>query len=159
MHQEPYTGSEGAPTRNIGPYRLERIIGRGGMGVVYLASRSDNEFRKHVAIKILQSSVHSDDMLKRFRQERQILASLEHPNIARLIDGGTTEEGEPYFVMEYVSGGLPLDRYCEEQQLGLEQKLRLFLTVCAAVQYAHQRLVVHRDLKPGNILVAPDGTV
>ncbi|MBL8176681.1 MAG: protein kinase [Bryobacterales bacterium] len=159
MYQEPYDNSASAPTRHIGPYRLERIIGRGGMGVVYLATRSDNEFRKHVAIKILQSTVLSDDMLRRFRQERQILASLEHPNIARLIDGGTTESGEPYFVMEYISGGLPLDRYCEEHQLPLNDKLRLFMTVCSAVQYAHQRLVVHRDLKPGNIFVSPEGVV
>ncbi|MFN7931752.1 MAG: protein kinase [Bryobacteraceae bacterium] len=160
MYQEPYIGNESAPTpRFIGPYRLERILGRGGMGVVYLGKRSDNEFHKHVAIKILQNSVQSEDMLRRFRQERQILASLEHPNIARLIDGGTTEAGEPYFVMEYVSGGLPLDRYCEEQQLSLPQKLRLFMSVCSAVQYAHQRLVVHRDLKPGNILVSPEGVV
>ncbi|MBS1826296.1 MAG: serine/threonine protein kinase [Acidobacteria bacterium] len=129
------------------------------MGVVYLGTRSDNEFHKHVAIKILQNSVQSEEMLRRFRQERQILASLEHPNIARLIDGGTTDAGEPYFVMEYISGGLPLDRYCEDQQLTLPQKLKLFMSVCSAVQYAHQRLVVHRDLKPGNILVSPEGVV
>lgn len=159
MDQESFARTENMPPRFIGAYRIEHLIGRGGMGVVYLATRSDNEFRKHVAIKILQSSILSDDMLKRFRQERQILASLEHPNIARLIDGGTTEAGEPYFVMEYVSGGLPLDRYCKEQELPLEKKLRLFMSVCSAVQYAHQRLVVHRDLKPGNILVSPEGTV
>jgi len=159
MDQESFARAENMPPRFIGAYRIEHLIGRGGMGVVYLATRSDNEFRKHVAIKILQSSILSDDMLKRFRQERQILASLEHPNIARLIDGGTTDAGEPYFVMEYVSGGLPLDRYCKEHELALEKKLRLFMSVCSAVQYAHQRLVVHRDLKPGNILVSPEGTV
>lgn len=159
MFQTPYSATGACAGGLLGPYRLERVIGNGGMGVVYLASRSDNEFRKHVAIKILQSGVMSAEMDRRFRQERQILASLEHPNIARLLDGGTTESGEPYFVMEYVSGGLPLDRYCEEHKLPLQQKLRLFLTVCSAVQYAHQRLVVHRDLKPGNILVSPDGVV
>jgi len=129
------------------------------MGVVYLAWRADNQFRKQVAIKLLQGSMMSEQILKRFRFERQILANLEHPNIARLLDGGATEQGEPYIVMEYVRGGIPIDRYCEEQGLHLEQRLRLFQTVCSAVQYAHQHLIVHRDLKPGNILVTTDGQV
>ncbi|MBI4906999.1 MAG: protein kinase [Acidobacteria bacterium] len=145
--------------RQIGPYRIHRELGRGGMGVVYQASRADNQFRKQVAIKVLQGSLANPEMMKRFRLERQVLAGLEHPNIARLLDGGATEQGEPYFVMEYVSGGLPLDHFADQKGLGVHERLKLFLDVCAAVQYAHQHLVVHRDLKPGNILVNPEGHV
>jgi serine/threonine protein kinase len=145
--------------KQIGQYRVERELGRGGMGVVYLAWRADQQFQKQVAIKLLQGSMTSEEALKRFRFERQILANLEHPNIARLLDGGTTEQGEPYIVMEYVRGGVPIDRYCEEQRLRLDQRLKLFQTVCSAVEYAHQHLIVHRDLKPGNILVTGDGQV
>jgi tetratricopeptide (TPR) repeat protein len=129
------------------------------MGVVFLAWRDDQQFRKQVAIKILPGHLVDEQMSRRFRFERQTLANLEHPNIARLLDGGTTEHGEPYLVMEYVRGALTIDRYCEEQRLRLADRIRLFRDVIAAVHYAHQHLVVHRDLKPSNILVSPDGVV
>jgi eukaryotic-like serine/threonine-protein kinase len=138
--------------RRIGPYRLVRLLGRGGMGSVHLAVRDDAQFQKEVAIKLLKRGMDTDFMLQRFRQERQILASLEHPFIAHLLDGGATDEGLPYFVMEYVDG-LPITRYCAEQNLDLSERLRLFRLVCEAVQYAHQHLVIHRDLKPSNILI------
>ena len=141
----------------IGPYSVLRELGRGGMGVVYLAERADGEFRKQAAIKLITSGLRDPDLERRFRRERQILATLEHPGIARLLDGGTTAEGQPYFVMEYVEG-VPLPAWCGEHNAGIEERLRLFLGVCDAVEYAHQRLIVHRDLKPGNILVAADGT-
>ena len=148
-------GMEG---RQLEGYELIREIGRGGMGSVYLAERSDGAYRKQVAIKIVHAEKNSSEILERFRRERQILASLDHPNIARLLDGGSTEEGLPYFVMELVDGQ-PIHRWCDERKLNVGQRLELFRSVCAAVQYAHQRLVVHRDLKPGNILVTADGTV
>jgi eukaryotic-like serine/threonine-protein kinase len=144
--------------RELSGYTLVREIGRGGMGCVYLAERSDGAFRKQVAIKIVQPGVTGADVLRRFRQEREILASLDHPGIARLLDAATTEEGLPYFIMEFVDGQ-PIDRWCDEHKLNVTQRLKLFRTVCDAVQYAHQRLVVHRDLKPGNILVTADGKV
>jgi serine/threonine-protein kinase len=143
--------------RRIGPYEIVSLIGRGGMGEVYRARRVDAEFEKEVAIKLMPGGFHASFMLQRFRAERQILASLEHPHIARLIDGGATD-GSPYLVMELVEGE-PIDRYCTERQLPQRDRLRLFIDVCAAVGYAHQRLVVHRDLKPGNILVTADGAV
>ncbi len=143
--------------RMLGAYRLEGRIAAGGMGVVYRARRSDAQFEREVAIKLLSSPLASDDARRRFRAERQILANLNHPNIAQLLDGGTTEEGVPYLVMEYVDG-LPIDAYCDRARLGIGERLALFTQVCAAVQYAHQHLVVHRDLKPSNILVTPDGT-
>ncbi|MBC8164815.1 MAG: protein kinase, partial [Bryobacteraceae bacterium] len=133
-------------------------IGRGGMGCVYLAERSDGTFQKQVAVKLIQPGMNSADILARFRHEREILASLDHPGIARLLDAGTTEEGLPYFVMEFVDGQ-PIHRWCDERKLNVTQRLELFRGVCDAVQYAHQRLVVHRDLKPGNILVTADGRV
>ncbi len=139
--------------RPIGPYRLVREIGRGGMGAVYLAERADGQFRHQVAVKLVRQGGPREDLLRRLRHERQILASLQHPNIARLYDGGVSEDGVPYLVMEYVEG-LPIDRYCDDHQLSTTERLRLFRTVCAAVQYAHQNLVVHRDLKPSNIFVA-----
>lgn len=135
-------------------YRLKERIGAGGMGDVYKAIRADDEFSKLVAIKIVQSSDPS--MADRLRQERQILASLEHPNIARLLDGGTTAEGRPFLVMEYVDG-LPIDRYVSERQPPLRELLDLFRKICAAVSYAHRNLIVHRDLKPANILVTAEG--
>ena len=144
--------------RELSGYKLIREIGRGGMGSVYLAERSDGAFHKQVAIKLIQPGMNSADILARFRQEREILASLDHPGIARLLDAGATEEGLPYFVMEFVDGR-PIHRYCDELMLNVTQRLELFRGVCGAVQYAHQRLVVHRDLKPGNILVTADGTV
>jgi non-specific serine/threonine protein kinase/serine/threonine-protein kinase len=146
----------GTMNRRIGPYRIERELGRGGMGVVYLAERDDDQFRKQVAIKLIRRGFDVVHVINRFRYERQILASLDHPNIARLLDGGTAEEGLPYFVMEYVEGR-PIDDYCDERRLNTEARLELFRKVCAAVQYAHRNLVVHRDLKPGNILITEDG--
>ncbi len=140
----------------IGAYELLSELGRGGMGTVYLARRADDEFQKKVAIKLVSGGLADDVALGRFRSERQISASLDHPHIARLLDGGTTEAGEPYFVMEYVEGE-PLLRYCETRRLSTRERLRLFQDVCAAVQYAHQNLVVHRDLKPGNVLVTAEG--
>jgi serine/threonine protein kinase/Tfp pilus assembly protein PilF len=143
--------------RQIGPWRVEREIGRGGMGAVYLATRADNEFQKRVAIKLVKRGMDTDFIVRRFRHERQILASFDHPNIARLLDGGTTDDGRPWFVMEYIEGQ-PITRWCDDRRLSLTDRLKLFLQVCAAVQYAHQRQVIHRDLKPGNILVTADGT-
>ena len=144
--------------RRLSGYTLVREIGRGGMGSVYLAERSDGAFRKQVAIKLVQPGMNGADILARFRQEREILASLDHPGIARLLDAATTEEGLPYFVMEFVDGQ-PIDRWCDERKLNVTQRLQLFRAVCDVVQYAHQRLIVHRDLKPGNILVTADGKV
>jgi serine/threonine protein kinase len=143
--------------RQIGHYKLVRELGRGGMGAVYLAARTD-EYREQVALKIVKRGMDTDFVVRRFRHERQILASLHHPNIARLLDGGTTEDGLPYFVMEYIAGE-PIDQYCDHHQLSILERLKLFRTVCAAVHYAHQNLVIHRDLKPGNILITADGTV
>jgi len=140
----------------IGPYEIVRELGRGGMGAVYLAKRADDEYRQHVAIKLIRRGMDTDLVLRRFRTERQILAALEHPNIARLLDGGTTEGGLPYLVMEYVEGE-PVDAYCDRRKLDTEDRLKLFRQVCAAVHYAHQRLVIHRDIKPGNILVTEEG--
>lgn len=142
--------------RRIGPYQLDEIIGSGGMGEVFRATRIDAEFKMQVAIKLIQVGRDTTFVVNRFRGERQILASLDHPNIARLLDGGSTSDGMPYFVMELVEGK-PIQEYCEQQRLNLAARLELFLQVCGAVQYAHQRLVVHRDLKPSNILVGTDG--
>lgn len=156
------SASSTMPGQHLGSYRILREIGHGGMGTVYLAERDDKQFKKQVAVKLLRSgsatqAMHSDLIVRRFRQERQILASLEHPNIARLLDGGATSEGLPYLVLEYIEGQ-PLDDYCDEHQLSLRERLQLFRTICAAVHYAHQNLVVHRDLKPSNILITSDGT-
>lgn len=140
----------------IGSYRVLREIGRGGMGVVYLGERADGQYSKQVAIKLITSGRRDLGLDDRFRRERQILAQFEHPGIARLVDGGSTAEGQAYFVMEYVEG-LPLLEYCEKHQLGVSQRIELFLAICDAVAHAHQRLVVHRDLKPGNILVTKEG--
>ena len=148
---------EAPAAARIGPYKVLSEIGRGGMGAVYLAERDDHEYRKQVAIKLVRGDVDSASVVGRFRQERQILAELDHPNIARLLDGGTTDEGVPYLVMEHVEG-VPIDAYCEARQLSVDQRLALFRTVCSAVTDAHRKLVVHRDLKPGNILVTSEGT-
>ncbi len=144
--------------RRIGPYLIQEQIGQGGMGAVYRAERADDAFRKTVAVKVVRSGVDSDEIQRRFQQERQILAALDHPNIARLLDGGSTPEGLPYFVMEYVEG-IPIDQYCDANKMTVAARLRLFRTVCDAVQYAHQNLIVHRDLKPSNILVTKTGVV
>jgi serine/threonine protein kinase len=142
--------------RRIGPYQISEALGQGGMGTVYRAVRADDQYQKQVAIKLVRSGFDSRIAQARFKSERQILATLEHPNIARLLDGGATDEGSPYFVMELVDGRL-IDKYCDAHKLSILKRLRLFRTVCSAVQYAHQNLVVHRDLKPANILVTPEG--
>ena len=142
--------------RQFGAYQIIREIGRGGLGAVYLAARADDEYRKEVAIKLVRRGLDTADILRRFRNERQILAQLDHPNIARLIDGGTTSEGLPYFVMDYVNGE-PIGAYCDGHGLSTTERLKIFRKVCAAVTYAHQNLVIHRDLKPSNILVAAHG--
>src|SRR5262245_60285727 len=138
--------------RRLGPYRLIRELGTGGMGVVCLAVRDDQQYESEVAIKLVRPGLDTDFILHRFRRERQILARLQHPNIARLFDGGTTEEGAPYFVMEYIQGAW-ITNYAAQHHLSVEERLRLFLPVCAAVEYAHRHFVVHRDLKPANILI------
>ncbi len=142
--------------RRIGAYRIVEEIGRGGMGVVYLAERADGVFEKHVAIKRIRTGLDSHDLKERFHRERRVLASLDHPHIARVLDGGTDDTGQPYVVMEAVDGHSLL-QYCDKNQLTVDQRLELFVMVCEAVQYAHSRLIVHRDLKPANILVTDDG--
>ncbi len=143
----------------IGAYRLERLIGEGGMGAVYAAERADGQFEQRVAIKVVHpSQIRAGALIQRFLRERQILARLEHPHIARLYDGGVTEGGRPYLVMEYVDG-VPITEYCDARRLSVRERLRLFGDVGRAVQYAHGQLVIHRDLKPSNILVAADGEV
>lgn len=152
--------SAGVQPRHIGRvisnYRIVEKIASGGMGDIYRAARADGSYEKQVAIKLIQGARSTDFFLARFESERQILADLDHPNIARLLDGGTTEEGLPYFVIEYVEG-LPIDEFCAEKALSIRERLELFRTVCSAVQYSHQNLVVHRDLKPSNILVTREG--
>jgi eukaryotic-like serine/threonine-protein kinase len=140
----------------IGPYRVLRELAHGGMGVVYLAERCDGQFEQEVALKLIKRGMDSDEIHRRFLAERQILAQLNHPHIARLLDGGVTAEGQPWFAIEYVDGS-PITEHCESHGLDPEARLRLFLDVCDAVGHAHQNLVVHRDLKPSNILVTADG--
>ncbi|MEM1177919.1 MAG: serine/threonine-protein kinase [Acidobacteriota bacterium] len=146
---------EPAPER-IGPYRIAGEIGRGGLSTVFLGERDDDEYRMQVAIKLVRRGLDTADLLRRLRQERQILARLDHPRIARLLDGGSTADGRPYVVMERIEG-VAIDEYCRGRGLGLRPRLRLFLAVCEAVAYAHRNLVIHRDIKPANILVTPDG--
>jgi serine/threonine protein kinase len=147
---------DAATEPRVGSYRLVREIGQGGMGTVYLAVRDDDAFHKRVALKILKRGMDTDSIVRRFRTERQILAGLDHPNIARLLDGGTTADGRPYLVMEFVDGA-PLGEFADARQLDTAARLEIFLQVAAAVQYAHQNLVIHRDLKPANVLVTRDG--
>ncbi|HEX8748379.1 MAG TPA: protein kinase [Pyrinomonadaceae bacterium] len=142
--------------QRIGAYKVVSQIGRGGMGAVYLAERDDNTFQRRVAIKLIKRGMDTDFILRRFRHERQILAALDHPYIARLLDGGATSTGQPYFVMEYIEGQ-PLYKHCDERRLSVRERLRLFCQVCEAVDYAHQKQVIHRDIKPSNILVSSDG--
>ena len=142
--------------RRLGAYRIEREVGRGGMGAVYEAIRVDNEFNRVVAIKLVKRGMDTDFILRRFRTERQILAALDHPHIARLLDGGTTEDGLPYFVMEFIEGQ-PLYNYCDGHQLTVAERLKLFMSICDALHYAHQKQVVHRDIKPSNVLVTSEG--
>jgi tetratricopeptide (TPR) repeat protein/predicted Ser/Thr protein kinase len=153
---EPLLNGPEAEGLRIGPYRVVRELGRGGMGVVYLAERSDGQFQQRVALKLIKRGMDSDEIHRRFLAERQILAQLNHPHIARLLDGGVTGEGQPWFAIEYVDGR-PITAHCDARRLGPEERLRLFLDVCDAVRYAHQNLVVHRDLKPSNILVTAEG--
>jgi non-specific serine/threonine protein kinase/serine/threonine-protein kinase len=148
--------ADGWNGRRIGPFRILHRIGSGGMGDVYLALRADDAFNQRVAIKLVKTDVNTQEILHRFRHERQILAALDHPHIARLMDGGTTEEGLPYFVMDYVEG-TPITAYCDRHSLAIPERLGLFRDVCLAVHYVHQNLIVHRDLKPSNILVTTDG--
>ena len=152
----PLDGEPSQAGRRIGAYRLARVLGRGGMGAVYLAERDDGAFAQRVAIKLIKRGMDTDQVLARFRAERQILASLDHPNIARLLDGGTTDDGLPYFAMEYIEGQ-PIDTFAEAGRLGVEERLRLFLQVCDAVSYAHAQGVIHRDIKPLNTLVTAAG--
>jgi eukaryotic-like serine/threonine-protein kinase len=147
---DPYIG------KLFGPYRIDKVLGHGGMGAVYRAVRDDGQFQKQVAIKLVRPGAWSKELALRFNEERRTLARLEHSNIASLLDGGTTEDGVPYLVMEYVNG-VPIDEYCDGAKLSIEGRLHLFRTVCSTVQFAHQNLVVHRDIKPGNILVTPEG--
>jgi serine/threonine-protein kinase len=142
--------------RRIGVYRLIRELGRGGMGLVYLAERADGQFEQQVALKLIKRGMDSDEIQRRFLLERQILARLQHPNIARLLDGGVSDDGSPYFAMEYIAG-IPLLAYCDAKRLDVDARLALFRQVGEAVQYAHQQLIVHRDLKPSNILVTESG--
>jgi len=142
--------------QRLGAYQIVELIGTGGMGEVYRAFRADDEYRMQVALKVVRGGHDSSFVFQRFKHERQILASLDHPNIAHLLDGGTTGEGAPYFVMELIDGE-PIDQYSKHNSLGTRDRLKLFLQVCSAVQYAHQRLIIHRDIKPGNILVTVDG--
>lgn len=149
-------GADERAGQTVGRYRIIREIGRGGMGAVFLAERSDGEFQQRLALKIVRRSFADSDLARRFRQERQILASLNHPNIARLLDGGVSADGEPFLAMEYIEG-VRIDEYCNANSLSTEERLKLFLAVCQGVSYAHQNLVVHRDIKPSNILVTNEG--
>jgi serine/threonine-protein kinase len=151
--------SFGAPDlvgRRVGPYRILRALGRGGMASVWLAEREDGLFRRKVALKVVRAGLDTEDLLARFRSEREILSTLEHPNIARLYAAGSTDDGRPYLALEYVEGR-PIDEYCDARRATLEDRMRLFLEVGRAVQFAHGRLVIHRDIKPSNILVGSDG--
>jgi eukaryotic-like serine/threonine-protein kinase len=142
--------------QTVGQYRILQRIGGGGMGVVYLAQRADQQYEKRVAIKLIKRGMDTDSVLRHFHTERQILATFDHPNIAHLLDGGATDDGRPYFVMEYVEG-VPVDAYCDAQKLSITERLQLFRQICGAVTYAHRHAVIHRDLKPSNILVGSDG--
>jgi serine/threonine-protein kinase len=144
--------------KRFGNYRIIKQIGTGGMGAVYTAERVDGLFEQKVALKVVKPGMNSGEIIKRFEEERQILARLQHPNIARLLDGGILENGLPYFTMEYVEG-IPITEYCDRKNLTIDKRLELFQKVCNAVLFAHQKLVIHRDIKPGNILVQEDGTV
>jgi eukaryotic-like serine/threonine-protein kinase len=143
--------------RRLGAYKLVRRVGQGGMAAVFLAMRADDEYQKEVAVKLVHPGLDSEEVLSRFRNERQTLAGLDHPNVVRLLDGGSAPDGLPFLVMEYVRGS-PIDEYCDQHKLSVDERLRMFREVCDAVQYAHENLVIHRDLKPSNILVVADGT-
>ncbi len=154
----PHAFPEADPPAQLGPYRLVREVGRGGMGSVWMAERADGLYEQNVAVKMMRSGFLPEDSRLRFEAERRILARLEHPNIGRILDGGVAENGQPFLVMEYVDG-LPITEYCRNNRLGIDDRLNLFLTVCRTVAYAHQKLIVHRDLKPSNIFVTDAGDV
>ena len=149
-------GAKPVADRRIGPYKVLKELGHGGMGSVYLAARADEQYQKRVAIKVIKAGMDGDEAVRHFRRERQILAGLDHPNIARLLDGGATDDGLPYLVMEYIQGQ-PLHEYCDSHRLTIDERLGIFQQVCSAVAYAHRNLIVHRDLKPGNIVVTAEG--
>ena len=159
IREETLKDSRATPVtgRQIGHYKVTKELGEGGMGCVYLAERADGEFEQQVAIKFLRG-YYSPSMRDRFGREKQILARLNHPNIAGLLDGGITDDGTPYMIMEYVDG-TPVDTYCRDHSLKLKERLGLFLQICSAVQHAHSKLVIHRDLKPQNIFVTEEGRV
>lgn len=154
--QEDFSGQNNLIGKTLGAFKIREELGRGGMGRVYLADRSDGEFEQTVAVKLIKRGMDTDFILKRFRNERQILANLDHPFIARLLDGGTTENEAPYFVMEYVKGK-PLYEFCDAEKFTVKQRLQIFRQICEAVGYAHERKIIHRDLKPGNIIVTAGG--
>jgi serine/threonine protein kinase/tetratricopeptide (TPR) repeat protein len=149
-------GADAMEGRRIGPYKIVREIGHGGMGVVYLADRADHQYEKRVAIKVINRRLDADSSFRRFRSEQQILANLDHPNIAKLLDGGTTEDHLSYFIMDYIDG-LPMDLYCDKHKLPTVERLALFRAACASVQYAHQHEILHCDLKPNNFLITAEG--
>ena len=153
----PTRGVKPVVGRSVGVYRLTKEIGKGGMGVVYEAERADGEFYQKVAIKLIKRGMDTDFIIKRFRHERQIAATLNHPNIARLLDGGTTEDNLPYFVMEFIKGE-PLYKFCEKNHLAIPERLKIFQQICSAVCHAHGKHIIHRDIKPGNILISDEGT-
>src|SRR5262249_12398238 len=150
--------AQGLIGQRFGAFRLTELIGRGGMAAVFLGRREDGDFEQRVAVKVLRRGLYSDVEQRLFRRERQLLAALEHPNIARLIDGGLTAAGVPYLVIEYVDG-MAITSYAAQRLLDVRDRLRLFLVVCRAVEAAHRALIVHRDIKPSNILVSADGNV
>jgi len=150
--------SPSLPADRFGVWRPIRLLGRGGMSTVYLAERADGQFRQTAALKVMAAYLTDEEFLRRFEAERQFLASLDHHNITRLLDGGISSAGDPFLVSEYVDGEI-IDRYCDQRRLGIEDRLRLFLQVCEAVDYTHRQLILHRDLKPANVLVNSDGTV
>ena len=156
--REPVEAPAALPAGPFGVYRPIRILGHGGMSAVYLGERTDGQFARAVALKVMAAHLAAPEFRRRFATEGQVLASLQHPHITHLLDGGVSAAGEPYLVLEYIEGQ-PLDRYCDGEKLDIRRRLAMFLAVCDAVDYAHRRLVLHRDLKPGNILVTTDGTV
>ena len=158
MERSPLTSHESLMGQSIGPYTIERLLGRGGMGSVWLGRRSDGKFEGWAAIKLLDRRGLGRDAALQIRHEASLLARLSHPHIARLFDAGVRENGQPYLILEYVAGE-PIDRYCRAHQLSLAARLRLFLAVLDAVAHAHALLIVHRDLKPSNVLVTPEGVV
>ena len=156
LAQDLERAATGHVGRRIGPYQLVRMLGRGGMGTVYEAVRADDQYRQSVAMKFISQGFDNPESIARFRNERQILATLQHPNIAALLDGGTTADGQPYIVMEFIEGE-PIVSYCRRKNLAIPERLELFRALCAAVHHAHQMLVIHRDIKPANVLVTVDG--